>query len=124
VSLESHPQGERWVRNFGGHRTTSWTRHAGNGLVDETFAMVTTRLRVVEEDDGGVSLVPISSRAWGIPLPSFLLPRVDAREWETPEGAHVFRIAISLPLVGHLVRYDGELRSVGIPVLVIRSPVV
>jgi len=109
VLLERTPQGERWVRFFGRQRMVSLMRHAGDGMVDETFAMVTTRLRI-DTDAQGLSLVPVSARAWGLPLPGFMLPKVTAREWEAGDGVHAFMIEVGLPVIGRLVRYEGTLQ--------------
>ena len=61
-------------------------------------------------EDGGMRL-PIR-RGWfvGVPLPQFLLPRSDSREY-SENGSFRFDITLSAPLAGDLiVRYRGYLK--------------
>jgi hypothetical protein len=46
--------------------------------------------------------------AFGIPMPRWLGPTTQAREWQDGD-AFCFDVAINLPLIGNVVRYQGQL---------------
>ncbi len=100
---------ERWTRHFGPHRF--WSRFsAGQGLLVERFGLLRFgfELRV----EGGELRMRL--RRWsalGLPLPLFLAPRVNAREWQEDDRFH-FDDRIVMPLIGEVVHYSGWLRPV------------
>jgi len=102
--------GEIWERNFGGRIFRSYL----------TPAPVPHRYRErfwlfnYEQDlpvDGGCMRLPVR-RGWflGVPLPRFILPQSDSREYAR-DGAFHFDVALGAPLGGGLiVRYRGQLQ--------------
>ncbi len=112
VSVAFTPEqgGERWTRDFGGRRFSSWQRR-GRGrseyLLVERFGVMDVALALVVEGER-LHLVP---RRWfllGVPMPGFLLPRGTTFETET-EGKFVFEVEIAAPLIGLIVGYRGQL---------------
>jgi Domain of unknown function (DUF4166) len=52
----------------------------------------------------------VGGRAFGVPLPRMLLPRIVASERAEAER-HLFDVEISLPRVGRVVHYHGWLAA-------------
>jgi len=101
---------ERWTRRFGASTFLS-TLRARNGRMTERFGPFTFTLGLEVKGDSLIFPV-ISGRLGPIPLPRVILPRSDAVETveETPKDPRArFDVALSLPLVGALVRYQGWL---------------
>ena len=100
---------ERWLRDFGGHRTSSVQGEVPGraGLLFESFGpgRFTIDPRPTAQ---GLSFALRDARFLGIPLPRRLWPEVvgDAR---AAEGRYTFEVSIALPLVGLLVSYRGWL---------------
>jgi hypothetical protein len=96
--------GERWVRDFGGHRMESFQR-AWKGLLVESLGGVTLGFRLVAELPA-LRLVP--ARVWvlGVPWPLALGPRVSASEVGRDDGCAV-EVRAAAPLLGLLVQYEG-----------------
>ena len=65
----------------------------------------------VPSGPGGLRLEPRGLRIFGLPLPSFLWPRVRAGE-SVVNGHFAFDVTLDLPLIGRLIRYRGTLRPV------------
>jgi hypothetical protein len=105
---------ESWARAFGEHRFSS-AQFAGQGrsehLVCERFGALTFAMGLVV-NGGRLSLVPRRWSAWGIPLPLWLGPRVDAHE-RVENGRFCFRVDIRHAFTGLIVRYEGSLASPG-----------
>ncbi|HNB25416.1 MAG TPA: DUF4166 domain-containing protein [Alphaproteobacteria bacterium] len=101
---------ELWRRSFAGHSFSS-TQRAGTGsdeyLIVERFGIFDFALAVVLAD-GRLELVLRGWRCLGLPLPRSWAPRGDAYEMEA-EGRFRFSVAISHPLCGLIVRYEGWL---------------
>jgi hypothetical protein len=114
VSVAFTPEngGERWTRDFGGRRFSSWQRR-GRGrsayLLVERFGVIDVALALVVEGDR-LHLVPRRWSLLGIPMPGFLLPRGTTYETET-EGQFVFDVEIAAPWVGLIVGYRGRLMA-------------
>jgi len=97
---------ERWIRQFGRHRFASLLR-SRDGLLIEQAGPLRVAMRPIPAPDGlTLELV----RAWlcGVPLPRRLAPRFTAC-MRAPECLYRFDVAVSLPLVGPLIRYAGWL---------------
>ena len=96
--------GERWVRDFGGHRMESFQR-AWKGLLVESLGGVTLGFRLVAELPA-LRLVP--ARVWvlGVPWWTALGPRVSASEVGRDDGCAIV-VRAEAPLLGLLVRYEG-----------------
>ena len=103
---------ETWARVFGKHEFSS-TQFAGEGsaehLLCERFGPLTFAMALVF-DGGRLSLVQRRWSAWGIPLPLWLGPRVDAYE-VVENGRFRFHVDIRHALAGLIVRYEGSLAS-------------
>ncbi|HEX8644983.1 MAG TPA: SDR family NAD(P)-dependent oxidoreductase [Allosphingosinicella sp.] len=98
--------GERWTRDFGGHRFAS-TLSASGGRVVERFGA----LRFFFDLPAGPHGLAMHLVRWtclGIPLPLVLAPHIAAREWEEA-GRFRFEVAVAMPLTGEIVRYSGWL---------------
>ena len=104
---------ERWERNFAGKRFVSFQR-AGTGalthLLAERFGPLTFGLALVVEG-GRLRLIARGWRAFGIPMPRWLLPTGEAFE-HVVEGRFAFHVEIAHPLTGLIVRYRGTLSPV------------
>ena len=103
---------ETWARLFGQGGFSS-TQFAGRGrarhLLCERFGPVMFEMALIA-DGSRLSLVPRRWSAWGIPLPMWLGPRVNAYE-SVENGRFCFHVAIRHPLAGLIIRYQGSLAS-------------
>jgi hypothetical protein len=106
VTMERHNDTERWTRNFNGRRFHSTLRWHQNRLT-ERFGLLTFTIAL--QAQVGKLHYPVT-QGWlaGIPLPRWTLPRSDTTE--STDGPHpTFDVALSLPLIGTIVRYQGWL---------------
>lgn len=101
--------GEIWERDFGGRVFRSYLRPARVAYrVRERFRMLEFELDLPVAD--GCLRLPVH-RGWifGVPLPRWLLPISDSREY-AEDGVFHFDVALAAPLGGgSIVRYRGEL---------------
>lgn len=110
VAFTPENGGERWTRDFGGRRFSSWQRRGAgrnDALLVERFGLIDVALALVVEGDR-LSLVPRRWSCLGIPLPNALLPKGTTFETEV-DGRFVFDVEIAAPLVGLIVAYRGSL---------------
>lgn len=110
VTMERRGETETWVRTFGPSRFRSHLRAAGtpgDGVVTERFGPLTFRigLKVV---DGALTYPVLSGCCGPIPIPKVLLPRSETVEAGDGD-AMTFDVAVSLPIIGRIVRYRGGL---------------
>ena len=115
VSVHMLRQGDReiWERTFAGRRFRSVLTVAGppgTGLVRERFGPFCFQI-ALRIEDGGLAYPVRQGTLLGLPLPRILLPRSDTIETDQDGGAG-FHVAISLPRIGDVVRYQGVLRPV------------
>jgi hypothetical protein len=106
VVMERKGQAEVWTRDFAGRRFRSRLR-LRKGVMTERFGVLNFAIGLQVRDGG---LVYPVTRGWccGIPLPRWSLPRSDTIEGA--DGARAtFDVALSLPLAGLVVRYQGWL---------------
>jgi hypothetical protein len=110
VTMTRTECGETWERSFDGHILKSYCTPAqAPYCYRERFWLINFELDLRVED--GYLHLPVR-RGWfaGLPLPRFLLPRSDSREY-VQGGEFRFDITLSAPLgVGLLARYCGYLR--------------
>ncbi len=100
---------EVWERDFGGHVMRSRCELAPSaGRFRERFGAFLFEMDLKVED--GVVHMPVR-RAWclGVPLPKFLLPLSETREFEQ-NGTFQFDVALYAPTGGLMVRYRGSLK--------------
>lgn len=102
---------EKWTRDFGASKFSS-TQEEGQGarrhLVIERFGPLAFAM-ALEVQGSRVQLVPQGWRAFGIPMPRFLAPRVTAHE-DVKASRFVFFVRITHPICGLIVQYDGWLK--------------
>ena len=101
---------ERWIRHFGPHRFWSWFS-IKSGLLYERFGLLRFGFEL-PCDESALRMRLVRWSACGVPLPLFLAPRVDAREWQEGDRFR-FDDRITMPLIGELIHYSGWLRPVG-----------
>ncbi|WP_114088516.1 SDR family oxidoreductase [Thalassospira profundimaris] len=105
--------GEIWQRNFGGKIFQSRCRAAAVPYrFREGFGLFNYEMDV-DASDAGIEL-PVR-RGWfmGVPLPRFLLPKSDSREYVQNRTFH-FDVKLTAPLgIGLIVRYRGSLHPDG-----------
>jgi len=107
VVIEQRQGREHWSRNFAGKVMRSEMREAG-GLLAERFGPFSIRMRLVAHA-AGLDMMRIDGRFLGVPIPVFLLPKIQAEERVDGGGRHLFTVEIDLPLLGRLVAYRGHL---------------
>lgn len=112
VRISPHDDREIWDRDFDGY-TFSSEMSAGSGrleaLMCERFGPCKFGMALVTEGDALYYI----SRCWtflGIPMPKWIMP--NGRMVETvAEGKFVFHVEITIPLIGHVVTYEGSLEE-------------
>lgn len=101
------PELERWSRQFGERQFSSRLSLEQGDLVERLFPL---HLRFRLQLDQGVlhwQLQGARILGW-ISMPAWFAPKVEAREW-SEQGRYHFLAAVSLPLLGLIVRYQGSL---------------
>jgi hypothetical protein len=101
---------ERWERRIGPACFHSTLLAAGPMRVAERLGPLEAEL-ALRVEDGALVLEMVAARLLGLPLPRWLRPVCVARETAVASSALAFRfdVPITLPLLGRLVRYSGEL---------------
>jgi saccharopine dehydrogenase-like NADP-dependent oxidoreductase len=106
-----HDGSETWTREFGRHAfrsTLSRCEADPPGRIRERFGPMSFRLDLPGDETG--LRMPLERGQWlGVPLPGFLTPRSDTREFVDAQGRFCFDVDISLPGLGRVVRYEGWL---------------
>jgi saccharopine dehydrogenase-like NADP-dependent oxidoreductase len=115
VEMRSEADGsETWTRIYPGVTMRSNLRDPDpvTQEIDEVFGPVAVHLawRITAD---GLALTTLHARLFGIPLPSFLTPRSNAREDIDANGTFRFDVPIALPLIGTIVHYRGWLKVAG-----------
>lgn len=113
VDFERRNGVETWTRTFGSQSFKS-QQFVGQGrsaaLAVEGFGPMGCGMAPVLED-GRLRLIPRRWTLFGLGLPAWLFPRIEA--WETVEdGRFRFHVDISHPLTGPIVLYRGWLEPV------------
>lgn len=103
------PEGMRWNRLINGKPMNSWFA-LDKGLLVEKLGFIHMSMKLRVEESALIYTI-VKTKILGIPIPSFLAPRVEARE-EQVGNDYVFQVAVSLPLVGLLIKYAGVLTLV------------
>ena len=111
VTMAATPKGETWTRRFGKHRFTSRLsagKAPGTGQLYERFGLLRFQIDLAVKNSA--LMFPVTrGDCLGIPLPRFLLPQSDTREYVDTEGRPCFHVKITLPVAGHVVTYKGWL---------------
>lgn len=109
VSLKRRCHREVWVRRFGGSTFRSTLRVADRaGCIYERFGPFDFVLEVAP-NSSGFTLTVVSWKLGPLKLPLRLAPQAPARAYVDEEGRYRFDVAIALPWIGRLVRYQGWL---------------
>ncbi|RYD56747.1 MAG: DUF4166 domain-containing protein, partial [Sphingomonadales bacterium] len=106
VAFAEHEGRERWTRDFGGHCFSSELSQAGQG-VSERFGP----LRFVFDLPSDAEGLRMVLRGWtllGVPMPRWLGPRIEAREW-VEDDRFRFDVRVRMPVMGSVVQYAGWL---------------
>lgn len=108
LSVTFTPRGatEVWRRRFGSSDFVS-LQSADGAILIEQVGPVTLRMALAA-DERSLTLDLVGVRCLGVPLPGFLIPRIETCEDEDG-GRYRFRVAATLPGFGLLVRYEGVL---------------
>jgi hypothetical protein len=102
--------GENWTRRFGDRSFVSHLSHRSSepGILRERFGPMSFSIRLTV--DGERVMWPVERwRYLGLPMPRALRPKSDSIERVDEQGRFRFRVEISLPVVGFVVRYQGWL---------------
>ncbi len=112
VTFRIDAQGrDRWQRDFAGRRYRSWFEvgKTQGELIEHQFPFTNTfRLKATP---AALHLDVVAFAFLGVRLPRALSATCTATETDV-EGRMRFDIEIGLPLLGHLIRYSGELSPV------------
>lgn len=119
LEITPHGAGEKWFRTFGRSRLTTRQYESGDGLLAERFGPVELCFRLVVDGDSlcyEQRRVRLCLGPLRVGVPRRLAPRVAARESAAAgaRGTHVI-VAVELPLVGLLIRYEGKLQLIAEP---------
>lgn len=104
---------EKWTRNFGGHRFSSILSQDGpdgSGHVAERFGPMRF-VFALPSDEKGLAMKLTRWTFLGVPMPLFLAPRTEAKEWQDEQGRFRFDVNIHFPLIGPIVHYTGWLKK-------------
>lgn len=114
LMIEPRGRGERWHRRFGDDDLVTWLRPAGpNGCLAERLGIIECLLGL-DVAAGGVSYRTIQAALvigpWRRRLPRWLSPCVDGSETPGPGDLVHVKVQLSLPPVGVLMSYTGDVR--------------
>lgn len=107
VAFEERNGVERWTRDFAGKTFSSELSQSGTRLV-ERFGPMRFSFDL-PCDEHGLTMVMRGWSVLGIPVPLWLAPKSEAREWAEGED-FCFDVPIALPSIGTVVHYSGHLR--------------
>ena len=113
VLMTRTAKGETWTRTFGDKTFRSYlskARQSGTGRITERFGLLKFAI-ALSQKDRALNYPLAGGRCLGIPLPRFILPKSETREYVDEEGRACFDVKISLPIAGHIVSYKGWLQS-------------
>ena len=108
VTLTPTHEGAIWTRDFGGHitRSTLWTSPDRKVLIERLGAF--TLRMTLSTRAGRLYVTVIGMRAFGLPVPRFLLPKGETFEYAQGGRFH-FDVSGVLPGIGLMIRYRGHL---------------
>jgi len=106
VECEHSADAMSWKRNFDGLKMESNFKKEGEYLV-EYLGPLAMSFKAVEEK-GALSYQFVKTKCFGIPMPNFLSPQVEAGEQEL-NGKYHFSVLVKMFLVGKVIAYSGEL---------------
>lgn len=98
-----------WNRCFGDFVMNSHFEREGQQLVEVLGPIRMNLILTVEQ--GALVYTLVKASLFGIPIPLFLAPKVIAEEAQVDE-IYRFKVNVSMPLIGLLVRYGGDMKLV------------
>ena len=110
VQMERVGDAEIWHRQFGHHgfqTRLSLAGSAGEALIEERFGILAFTI-ALQADTTSLGFPVRHGRLLGVPIPRLALPRSDTYE-RVVGGKVQFDVSLSLPVIGQLIRYQGEL---------------
>ena len=105
--------GEKWTRRFAGSALITTQSVAADGTMRERFGLIEISCRL-EAGGGAIHYHQVGAAiclgGLRLPLPRWLWPVVDGtEEAHGPDATHV-SVRVTVPLIGHLISYDGIVR--------------
>ncbi len=112
IQVTKRREGDRewWIRTIGSTRFASTIRASGTRRIVEKIGVVEIQFGI-EADATGLDWQMLGARAFGIPLPRWLRPRMAARESDD-RGQFHFEVSAAMPGIGLVVAYSGTLQAV------------
>jgi len=111
VTITPNQNGETWIRDFAGRKFRSHLsqrRNTPTAIITERFGAMAFDLPLVVNDNA-LEFPVLKGRVFGVPIPRFLLPKSEAREF-VRDGIFQFDVKLIAPLgIGQIVRYRGYL---------------
>lgn len=105
---------EQWTRNFNGKLFQSQLTAERDGTFRERFGP----LSFVIDLDAGENGITMPIKNWrietpfgNIPMPTWLAPKSETREYMNDDGKFCFDVNVSLPMFGPLAHYRGWLEA-------------
>ena len=102
---------QRWARRFGGFALETRQREY-RGLLVESSGPASIGFELVVRD-GGLLFQPCRAWVFGIPLPLWLAPRIEAENSPGESGGWRVRVRFSVPFLGQVAEYEGEVIAEG-----------
>ncbi|NQY08930.1 MAG: DUF4166 domain-containing protein [Flavobacteriales bacterium] len=106
LNVKRNPGYEYWYRDFDGQILES-EAYAKNGLLMEIFGNITLGFKLTEEE-GALAYQQVFSQVGKIKLPDWLNAKAVAINKATENGWYI-EIESSYPVIGKLVRYEGQI---------------
>ncbi|MHA1538117.1 MAG: DUF4166 domain-containing protein [Alphaproteobacteria bacterium] len=107
VFMHRHGVSEIWERRIAGRRFVSRLSSPDGRFVVEKIGPVAFRF-ALRADRAKLSMLLRGVRVFGLPWPKFLWPRISAHE-TLAHGKFHFEVSSTLPLIGLIVAYRGNL---------------
>ncbi|MGB8814443.1 MAG: DUF4166 domain-containing protein [Paracoccaceae bacterium] len=107
VTMRRTGETEIWTRTFANHRFRSYLTPLPHGM-SERFGPLSFTIGLAVAN-GQITYPVTAGRALGLPLPRWLLPHSNTTEAIDAMGRATFDVALSHPLIGLIVRYQGWL---------------
>lgn len=114
VEMTRTGNGETWVRQFGSKRFRSFlsaSKRDDKTFLQERFGWMAFLIDLSRDQDG-LQFPVISGRVLGIPLPGFMRPKSETREYVDAQECACFDVRISMPMTGLIAHYRGQLAPV------------
>ena len=110
VHMNRTDTSEIWTRSFGSQTFQSELTFdpKTKNRMWERFGIFTFAIDF-EADETGLAFPVTKGRVLGVPIPRPLLPKSETKEEVDPDGRATFSVRLSMPLVGHVVHYQGWL---------------